>query len=77
LQRLLENLLHASFRPENTVKPCDEFTDMLTAKLVVLQPHSFVAVQQAVYLKELKLDLQVGLGIVLCDFAENCFVSKR
>jgi hypothetical protein len=35
------------------VKPSDEFTDMLIAELAVLQPHSFVAVQQAVYLKEL------------------------
>jgi hypothetical protein len=44
---------------------------MLTAKLAALQPHSFVAVQQATYLKELKSDLQVGVVIVLCDFAEN------
>jgi hypothetical protein len=44
---------------------------MLIAKLAVLQPHSFVAVQQAVYLKEWKSDLQVGVVIVLCDFAEN------
>jgi hypothetical protein len=53
------------------VKPSDEFTDMLIAKLAVLQSHSFVAVQQAMYLKELKFDLKVGVVIVLCDFAEN------
>jgi hypothetical protein len=44
---------------------------MLIAKLAVLQPHSFVAVQQAMYLKELKSDVQVGVVTVLCDFAEN------
>jgi hypothetical protein len=53
------------------VKLCDEFTHTLIAKLAVLQPHSFVAVQQAMYLKQLKSDLQVGVVIVLCDFAEN------
>jgi hypothetical protein len=53
------------------VKPSDEFIDMLIANLAVLHPHSFDAVHQAVYLKELKSDLQVGVVIVLCDFAEH------
>jgi hypothetical protein len=44
---------------------------MLIARLAVLQPHSFVAVQQAMYFKEFKSDLQVDVVIVLCDFAEN------
>jgi hypothetical protein len=56
---------------ETTVKPSDGFTNMLIAKLAVLHPHSFVAVQQAMYLKELKSGLQVGVVIVLCNFAEN------
>jgi hypothetical protein len=62
LQNLLENLLeenateHVAIKQwistdrstyETTVKPSDEFTDMLIAKLAALQPHSFVAVQQA------------------------------
>jgi hypothetical protein len=86
LQNLLENLLeenaieHDTFKQwistdrstlETIVKPNDEFSDMLIANLAVLQPYSFVAVQQAVYLKELISDLQVGILTVLCDFAEN------
>jgi hypothetical protein len=53
------------------VKPCSEFSDILIAKLAVLQQHTFAAVQQALYLKELECDFQVILVIVLCDFAEN------
>jgi hypothetical protein len=92
LQNLLENLIeenaieHVTFKqwmstdrstPEITVKPSDEFSDMLTAKLAVLQQHSFVAVQQAMYLKKLKSDLQVNTVIVLCDFAENYSFIKQ
>jgi hypothetical protein len=53
------------------VKPSDEFSNMLITKLAVLQQHTFAAVQQVIYLKELESDLQVGVVIVLCDFAEN------
>jgi hypothetical protein len=38
---------------------------------VVLQPHSFVAVQQTLCLKELKSDFKVGMANMLCDFVEN------
>jgi hypothetical protein len=42
----------------NTVmKSGDEFNDILTEKLAVLQPHSFTVVQQAMYMNELKYDL--------------------
>jgi hypothetical protein len=86
LQNVLENLPeenateHFTFKqwistdrstPETTVKPGDEFIDMLIAKLAVLQPHSFVTVQQAMYLKELKSDLHVVVVTVLYDCAEN------
>jgi hypothetical protein len=37
---------------------------MLIAKLAVPRPHSFAAVQQAVYLNELQFGLQVGVMII-------------
>jgi hypothetical protein len=76
LQYLLESLLeqnaveHVIFKHwistdrlalKTTVKPSNEFSDVLIVKLVILQPHSFVAVKQAMYLKELKSDLHLGV----------------
>jgi deoxycytidylate deaminase len=64
LQNVLEENATVTFKQwistdrstlETTVKPCDECTNMLIAKLAVLQPHSFVAVQQEMYLKKLNL----------------------
>jgi hypothetical protein len=43
----------------------------LLAKLLLLLRHPFIATQQAVFLKELKCNLQSGEFVVLCDFAEN------
>jgi hypothetical protein len=43
----------------------------LLEKLLLLLHHSFIATQQAMFLKELKRNLQSGEFVVLCDFAEN------
>jgi hypothetical protein len=55
---------------EITVKQSDEFTDV-NCNAGSIAATLFCAVQQAMYLKELKSDLQVGVATVLCDFAEN------
>jgi hypothetical protein len=52
------------------MKSGDEFTDILTEKLAILQPHSFTVVQQVIYMNELKYGLQLVVAIVLCDFAD-------
>jgi hypothetical protein len=43
----------------------------LLEKLLLLLRHSFVATQQAMFLKELKCDPQTSEFVVLCDFVEN------
>jgi hypothetical protein len=49
----------------------------LLEKLLLLLRHSFIASQQAMFLKELKCNLQSGEFVVLCYFAENySFVSQ-
>jgi hypothetical protein len=56
-----------------TVKSTEEYTEALleivTSNLSFI--HSFIATQQAMFLKELKCDLQLGESVVLRDFAEN------
>jgi hypothetical protein len=60
-----------------TVKPTEEFIESSLEKLLLLLHHSFIATQQAMFLKELKCNLQSGEFVVLCDFAENyCFVLQ-
>jgi hypothetical protein len=54
-----------------TVKSTEEFTESLLEKLLLLLRHSFITTQQAIFLKELKCNLQSGEFVVLCDFAEN------
>jgi hypothetical protein len=54
-----------------TVKSTEEFIETLLEKLLLLLHHSFIATQQAMFLKELKCNLQLGEFVVLCDFAEN------
>jgi hypothetical protein len=56
------------------VKP-DEFSDVLIAKLAILQPHTFVAVRQATYMKELKSVLHLGIVFVVCDFFLKLFLQ--
>jgi hypothetical protein len=54
-----------------TVKSTEEFIESLLEKLLLLLLHSFTATQQAMFLKELKCNLQSGEFVVLCDFTEN------
>jgi hypothetical protein len=56
-----------------TVKSTEEFIESLIEKLLLLLllHHSSIATQQAMFLKELKYNLQSGEFIVLCNFAEN------
>jgi hypothetical protein len=60
------------------VKSTEEYIELLpeilfTSTLAFIHSfiHSFIATQQAMFLKELKYDLQSGEFVVLCDFAEN------
>jgi hypothetical protein len=53
------------------VKSSKEFIESLLEKLLLLLHHSFTATQQAMFLKELKCNLQSREFVVLCDFAEN------
>jgi hypothetical protein len=79
LQSLLEKsaIRHVNFKQwifanisilETIVKWSDEFTH---CKVSTVKLHTFDAVQQAVSLNKLKSDLQVGVVIVLCGFAQN------
>jgi hypothetical protein len=38
---------------ETIMKLSGEFTDMIIAKLAILHPHSFIAVQKAMHLNEI------------------------
>jgi hypothetical protein len=53
------------------VKSTEEYIESLLEILLLLLCHSFTATQQAMFLKELKCNLQSGEFVVLCDFAEN------
>jgi hypothetical protein len=53
------------------IKSTEEFIESLLEKLLLLLRHSFIATQQAMFLKELKCNLQSDEFVVLCDFAEN------
>ena len=56
---------------ETIVKSADDFLDGLIQSLVQLQRHSFIAKQQALYLKHAKENLSEGEVVVIGDFAEN------
>jgi hypothetical protein len=58
------------------VKSTEEFIESLLEKLLLLLHHSFIATQQAMFLKELKCNLQSGKFMVLCNFTENSFVLQ-
>jgi hypothetical protein len=63
-----------------TVKTTEEFIESLLEKLLLLlhQPiiHSFQH-SKAMFLKELKCNLQSGEFVVLCDFGENYSFRKN
>jgi hypothetical protein len=57
--------------------PTEEFIESLLEELLLLLHNSFIGAQQAMFLKELKCNLQSGEFLVLCDFPENySFVLK-
>jgi hypothetical protein len=58
------------------VKSTEEFIESLLEKLLLLLRHSFIATQQAMFLKELKCNLQSREFVVLCDFTENSFILQ-
>jgi hypothetical protein len=58
----------------NTVKSAEELIESLLEKLLLLLHHSFIAMQEAMFLKEVKCNIQTGEFVILCDFAENYFL---
>jgi hypothetical protein len=53
------------------VKSTEEFIEPFLEKLLLLLRYSFIATQQAMFLKELKCSLQSGEFVILCNFPEN------
>jgi hypothetical protein len=64
-------ILTHKFELLNTVKSTEEFIESLLENLFLLLCHSLIGTQQAIFLKELKCNLQSGEFVVLCDFTEN------
>nr|CCQ71355.1 hypothetical protein CcPL6.027 [Cotesia congregata] len=56
---------------ETFIKPTEEFIENFCSELKVLLPHSFIAKQQAKFLKTLKETLKPNEFVIICDFAEN------
>jgi hypothetical protein len=57
-----------------TVKSTEEFIESLLEKLLLLLRHSFIATQQAMFLKELRCNLQSGEFVPvkpLCFILQN------
>lgn len=56
---------------ETFIKPTEEFVENFCSELKVLLPHSFIAKEQAKFLKTLKETLKPNEFVIICDFAEN------
>ncbi|XP_044594836.1 uncharacterized protein LOC123272201 [Cotesia glomerata] len=56
---------------ETFIKPAEEFVENFCGELKTLLPHTFIAKEQAKFLKTLKETLQPNEFVVICDFAEN------
>ncbi|XP_044575208.1 uncharacterized protein LOC123259016 [Cotesia glomerata] len=56
---------------ETFIQPTEEFIENLCSELKVLLPHSFIAKEQAKFLKTLKETLKPNEYVIICDFAEN------
>ncbi|XP_074096802.1 uncharacterized protein LOC141525991 [Cotesia typhae] len=57
---------------ETIIKPTEEFVEKFCSELEILLPHSFIAKEQAQFLKTLKETLKPNKYVIICDFAENC-----
>lgn len=53
------------------ILPINEYLDVLMTKLAALLPHSYIAKQQAEFLKREKETMQEGTVLILMDFSEN------
>lgn len=56
---------------ETITKSYEDFLDSFCENLKHLLRHSFIAKQQSIFQAELKLMLQPGQFLVICDFSEN------
>ncbi|KYN07562.1 hypothetical protein ALC62_01467 [Cyphomyrmex costatus] len=56
---------------ETTIKSSTDFVDLFCNNLKVLLPHSYIAKEQASFMKSLKQSLKEDEFLVICDFAEN------
>lgn len=56
---------------ETLVKPSTDFVDIFVQQLIKLVPHSFIATQQAQFLKKRKEELLQNEFVVISDFSEN------
>ncbi|XP_074096104.1 uncharacterized protein LOC141525487 [Cotesia typhae] len=56
---------------ETIIKPTEEFVEKFCSELEILLPHSFIAKEQAQFLKTLKETLKPNEYVIICDFAEN------
>ncbi|XP_044592047.1 uncharacterized protein LOC123270171 [Cotesia glomerata] len=56
---------------ETIIKPTEEFVEKFCGELEILLPHSFIAKEQAQFLKTLKETLKPNEYVIICDFAEN------
>lgn len=51
--------------------PIDDYLNELSSKLLVLKPHSYIAKQQALFIKDKRQNLLDGEIVVMFDFSEN------
>lgn len=56
---------------ETLTKPTEEFVEEYCSEVKTLLPHSFIAKEQASFLKTLKETLKPNEFVIICDFAEN------
>ncbi|XP_044594868.1 uncharacterized protein LOC123272234 [Cotesia glomerata] len=56
---------------ETIIKPIEEFVEDFCTELKTLLPYSFIAKEQAKFLKTLRETLEPNEFIIICDFAEN------
>lgn len=53
------------------ISSADKFIERFTDDLLILLPNTFIAKEQASYMKFVKMSLKDKEFLVVCDFAEN------